>query len=259
MGKNRRVTDKAGGSRRSAVPAFTLIEVLVVLGIVAVLAGILLPVMGAARGRAQARVCASNLGQIGKAFLMYAQDYDGGIPRLTNFQFGLDESGFGTSPAPGGLQRSQTRPDYLWACLGSYLKDRRVLFCPADPFAGQAVVRWSVDHQYTSYVMSDVAPLQPWWRLDDLPLRPLPPPLYGEAKKGAVRVTSLKPSRQWFAGDAEAEAPHWPGPVGDPPHFLPMHPISDHGGAFNYVAYDGSLHTIPISKLGPPRITGIKR
>src|SRR5687767_1335742 len=54
--------------------AFTLVELLVVLGIIAVVAAMLMPSLRRAREQANMAICASNLGQIGKAFLMYAQE-----------------------------------------------------------------------------------------------------------------------------------------------------------------------------------------
>jgi len=59
---------------------FTLIELLVVIAIIAILAAILFPVFAQAREAARKSSCASNLKQIGIAFTMYAQDYDGGYP-----------------------------------------------------------------------------------------------------------------------------------------------------------------------------------
>src|SRR5438093_1303615 len=60
--------------------AFTLIELLVVIAIIAILAAILFPVFARARSQARKATCASNLKQIGLAFLMYAQDYDETFP-----------------------------------------------------------------------------------------------------------------------------------------------------------------------------------
>lgn len=56
--------------------AFTLVELLVVVAIIAVLAAILFPVLAQARSAARKSVCESNLKQIGIAMLMYASDWD---------------------------------------------------------------------------------------------------------------------------------------------------------------------------------------
>jgi prepilin-type N-terminal cleavage/methylation domain-containing protein len=59
---------------------FTLVELLVVVGIIALLIGILLPALNKARERAKETVCGSNLRQVGQMLMIYANDNGGWFP-----------------------------------------------------------------------------------------------------------------------------------------------------------------------------------
>src|SRR5882672_4031155 len=59
----------------SSKRAFTLVELLVVIDIIAILIAILLPVLSRARQQAQQTVCAANLYQLGQAVTMYTGQY----------------------------------------------------------------------------------------------------------------------------------------------------------------------------------------
>jgi prepilin-type processing-associated H-X9-DG protein len=68
---------------RHSTGAFTLVELLVVIGIIAVLVGLLMPALIGARKRANSVKCASNLRQIALTLNIYADRNKGWVPRDT--------------------------------------------------------------------------------------------------------------------------------------------------------------------------------
>jgi prepilin-type processing-associated H-X9-DG protein/prepilin-type N-terminal cleavage/methylation domain-containing protein len=85
-------SNRAWPGRR--VRAFTLVELLVVIGIIALLIAILLPALRKARVSAQTAACLSNLRQIGIAYNIYANENNGWLPSAgPNRDFRLSPNG----------------------------------------------------------------------------------------------------------------------------------------------------------------------
>src|SRR5436190_1269147 len=69
------------GGRASRLTAFTLVELLVVIGVIALLISILLPTLGRARYQAQLTTCMARLHDFSAAMVMYAGENRGYFPR----------------------------------------------------------------------------------------------------------------------------------------------------------------------------------
>jgi prepilin-type N-terminal cleavage/methylation domain-containing protein/prepilin-type processing-associated H-X9-DG protein len=99
--------------------AFTLIELMVVIAVIGILAGILLPVLSKGKEAAKAAACLSNLHQIGIALQIYAQDNKNKLPVMRDVS--LDTNSVPTNSLPA-----------INTVLAPQLGNTNVLRCPSD-------------------------------------------------------------------------------------------------------------------------------
>lgn len=143
MGPDNRTTWGQRGSR-----AFTLVDVLVSLAVIAVLIGILLPTISKVRESARRVVCSSNLRQIGLGLHMYSEDAADLLPpsvylptSATSVMARASRVGEGASPELMDTVRTDShafhaRPWGQWDGLGllfkgEYLPAAKVFYCPS--------------------------------------------------------------------------------------------------------------------------------
>lgn len=117
---------------------FTLIELLVVVAIMALLLAILLPSLSRARQMARRTYCMSNMREIGKALLFYADDYRDFFPVVhgTDYEEPLEAE------------------QEWWQFLVPYKFRREYMLCPGDPHRDEPIGGHDRNEKIVSYCVN---------------------------------------------------------------------------------------------------------
>ena len=109
---------------RSRSTGFSLVELLVVIGIIAVLMGLLFPALQRAKESARRIECASNLRQVAMTFIMYANENKQRLP--------LNKENVPGGPYSVLNNVFELHRDVVAMLQTSYLKEPQVFYCPSS-------------------------------------------------------------------------------------------------------------------------------
>jgi prepilin-type N-terminal cleavage/methylation domain-containing protein len=140
--------NRPAARRDSASRAFVLTELLVVLAVLSVLAAIAVPIILSSRAKSRFALCKSNLQQVNRAVLQYANEHSGFLPEMTQ------------NRPPGGWWWYKEEVKTYVGLTGPSSANDKVFACPDDRGYGETAKNtpfWkTAKFNFTSYVLNSV-------------------------------------------------------------------------------------------------------
>ena len=180
--------------RRARRRAFTLVELLVVIGIISVLIAILMPALGRVRDQANRIKCMNNVRSILHAVIMYSSENKGSLPSCGWGPIRRGQPGWLYTTDQWGLPSPLPRQAVEDGVAFRYLKSLEVLKCPIDtePMVAGPTQPW------TSYLMNGA--VQDY----ESDANPQPPFYYGRMHKiSKFKITDVL---IWESGESSLMA-----------------------------------------------------
>jgi prepilin-type N-terminal cleavage/methylation domain-containing protein/prepilin-type processing-associated H-X9-DG protein len=116
--------------------AFTLIELIVVVAIVAMLAASLLPALAGTKSRGQHLACTNNLKKVGLAFRTWSLNHNGNMPMAVSWAQGGDSNDVGFRVVASTQKTSATSGSrgvsMMFLSMSNELSTPKNLYCPAE-------------------------------------------------------------------------------------------------------------------------------
>ena len=238
---------------------FTLVELLVVIGIIALLVSILLPVLGQVRRKAQSTACMSQGRQIYMAMLMFSHDNKGFLPRA--YKVGDLSSDPQLAKTFAYLQKVAGASGHIdmdddKGALWKYMKGRetraKVMMCPGDE--GEPLEGHPVNAAY---------PRNFSYSLNHLIERGGPATALGikitKVQQSSLRIMiyeELAPNDAWcIMGQHSADVPSGRHGAGMKAAYRssPGHPEYKSKGRGNHTFFDGHVESLAPDDLLPPK------
>jgi len=140
---------------RARPSAFTLIELLVVIAIIAILAGLLLPALAAAKERGLGAQCVSNYRQLGLGIHMYSSENRDSMPNPgwgNNYPCWLYTAVGGTPPP---FLLTDIERSYGTGQIWPQIKNYKIYFCPKDKTDAKFNPYYSIrQNKLSTYIMN---------------------------------------------------------------------------------------------------------